>query len=118
MTAVNDPQRRIAELEQENRELRARLGASIRELAGWSGQPQTLLEDMNEVELKALLKQVGDRLAATLPPNSGFVLLACTLGDAPTAQYLANVQCEDAANWMLETVRRWRAGDYIPRGEV
>lgn len=73
-------------------------------------------DDMTEPELRELFVRVLDRIKAMLPDGTGFVLLAAPFGAKNgVAQYASNVRREDAARWMLETVDRWGAGDYVPR---
>lgn len=74
------------------------------------------LDDMNEVELRDLFNKVAMRLKATLPPNTGFVVLATDFTKQGVAQYVSNVERSCAAKWMTETVARWEAGDHVPRG--
>lgn len=74
----------------------------------------TALEDMTEPELKATFDQVARIVEASLPDGSGFILLAASF-DGKIAQYVSNVERDDAAAWMLETLYRWNRGDHVPR---
>lgn len=78
-----------------------------------SEQPKRL-EDMTEPELRAQLNLTCSAIKASLPPNTGFVVLAASF-DGQTAQYGGNVQRDDAMFWMLETIQRWLKRDYVPR---
>lgn len=73
------------------------------------------LDDMTEPELKALFVTCCDRIKATLPPGTAFILLASPFGRGGVAHYAGNAQRPDAAKWMLETVERWSRGDYVTR---
>lgn len=77
--------------------------------------PKPALEDMTEPELKDLFNKVAGAIKSHLPPGTGFILLASPVGRHGVAQYVANVERECAAEWMVETVARWQAGDHVPR---
>lgn len=72
------------------------------------------LEDMNEPELRAQMDLTATAIKMSLPPRTGFIVLAATF-DGGIAQYASNVQHEDAAKWMIETLTRWGLGDFVPR---
>lgn len=72
------------------------------------------LEDMTEVELKAQMQGVAKVVKHVLPPDTGFIVLASSFGGG-IAQYVSNVERDDAVYWMLETIQRWMKKDYIPR---
>ncbi len=74
------------------------------------------LEDMTEPELNEIMRQACERLKFTFPKGTGFIVLAATF-DGGIAQYASNVDRRDAEKWMLETVARWQAGDYVPRND-
>lgn len=72
------------------------------------------LEEMTEPELREQLNLTCAAIKSSLPPNTGFIVLCATFGGG-IAQYGGNVQREDSAKWMGETLTRWGKGDYIPR---
>lgn len=73
------------------------------------------LDDMTEPELRAVMNAACERLKFTFPRGTGFVVIATPFGSGGVAQYASNVRREDAEKWMLETIERWRAGDFVPR---
>lgn len=74
----------------------------------------TPLEDMTEPELRTILDRVASAVKAKLPHHTGFIVLAASL-DGRIAQYVSNVERDDAAAWMLETLYRWNRGEHVPR---
>ncbi len=73
------------------------------------------LDDMTEPDLAAIFRRVAERVQWSLPPNTGFIVLAAPQGEGGIAQYVSNVRRDDAAKWMRETIARWEAGDFVPR---
>lgn len=73
------------------------------------------LEDQDEQELRHTMEWTASVIKTALPQNTGFILLASTFGGG-IAQYISNVQREDAQNWMRETIARWSIGDHVERG--
>lgn len=74
------------------------------------------LLDMTEPELRRLFNQIATSVQSQLPPNTGFVVIATPWGKGSVAQYVSNVQRDDAAQWMRETIARWEANDFVERG--
>lgn len=72
------------------------------------------LEDMTEPELREQMNLVCEACSLAFPKGTGFIVLAASF-DGQTAQYASNVNREDAAKWMLETITRWNLGDFVPR---
>lgn len=72
-------------------------------------------DDMNEPELRAMFRELAEAVKSRLPAGTGFIVLAAPMGPGGIAQYVSNVQREDAAKWMVETVERWLAGDHVER---
>ncbi len=70
---------------------------------------------MNEVELGELFRNLAKKIEVQLPPNTGFIVLATPLSQQGIAQYASNCQREDAAMWMIETLKRWGLGDFVER---
>lgn len=76
-----------------------------------------LFDNMTEPELKKLFHDLCVVIKYHLPKNTGFIILAAEFGEGGIAQYASNVRKEDAEKWMLETLARWHAGDFVPRGD-
>ena len=72
------------------------------------------LGDMDEQELKGEMDYVCNMIRASLPPQTGFIVLATPFG-GKVAQYASNVDRESGAAWMKETLERWGSGDHVPR---
>lgn len=72
------------------------------------------LEDMTEPELRAQMNLTASAVKASLPPGTGFIVLAASF-DGGIAQYASNVRREDCEKWMVETIARWNANDFIAR---
>ena len=70
---------------------------------------------MTEPELTAMFNALADKIMATLPKETGFILLAAPFGSHGIVQYVSNVERDDAAKWMAETIECWKTGDYVPR---
>ncbi len=77
--------------------------------------PEKILNDMTEPELRDLMSRLGRAIHDRLPPGTGFLLLATSLGAGGVAQYISNVQRDSAIGLMRETIARWEAGDVVPR---
>ncbi len=92
------------------------------ELQAGAAESAKPLEDRTEPELRKLFDGVARQLTAALPPRTGFMLVASPMGDHGVAQYVGNVVRECAAEWMLETAERLKAGprsgDIVPRVET
>lgn len=72
------------------------------------------LDDMTEPELQQTMNGCGDAAKRSLPPGTAFIVLA-TPFNGKISQYVSNVDREDAAAWMRETLQRWDMGDHVPR---
>jgi len=73
------------------------------------------LDDMTEPELKKLFHDLAERVKFSLPPETGFIVIATPFGEGGVAQYVSNVERDCAAKWMCETIQRWNLGDFVPR---
>lgn len=58
---------------------------------------------MTHEELNAYMKGAADALEGTLPPNTGFILLAFEFGDSEAMAYIAKCHRQDA----IATMKEW-----------
>jgi len=72
------------------------------------------LDDMTEPELRDVMNATCRAIKAALPEGTGFIVLAAPFNKS-VAQYASNVDRGDAELWMMETIKRWHTGDYVPR---
>ena len=76
---------------------------------------QKTLDDMTEPELHDVMRVAAEAVVVALPPESGFILLACTFHTIGSAQYVANGSRDDCLMWLKETVHRFEQQEEVPR---
>lgn len=69
---------------------------------------------MTESEFEKRMKSAAVVVKTALPPDTMFVILAASTTGG-IARYASNLQQQDVAAWMLETVERWHNENSVPR---
>lgn len=69
--------------------------------------PEMKFEVRNE-DAEALLKDIGQRLKAIMPPGYGFNLLIFSFGDGGNMFYTSNAKREDMIRAMQEFIAKFR----------
>ena len=70
---------------------------------------------MTEPQLARLMNKVAKRVSSTLPPETGFIVLAAPYGPNQVAQYVANGERECCIKWLRETADRLESRDDVQR---
>jgi hypothetical protein len=66
------------------------------------GDREKSLHEMTEVELREVMDDVASTVEALLPPDTGFIVLACPFGQGSMARYVTNANRHECVGWLRD----------------